>query len=338
MTSLHNDEKTSAGRTRQAAVWRLGIGLAGASAVVSGVSVYVNGIGVRRIDPTVYTTVKNLVAATVLTLLLCGHLLFERSRHPREMPPTPGHEPTALLGWRRKAALAYVGVIGGGLAFALFFEGLASASSPHAAFLQKTLVIWVAALAVFFLQERLTLGHYLAIGLLICGVALSGGGISGIRVERPTVLIMAATLLWALEVVLAKRLLATVTSLRLGVLRLGIGVLALLAWDLLTGRGHALTALTAEDWSWAIITGALLAMYVGTWFAALARAAATDVTAILVFGAVITAVLSGLPSGPTLLPRTVGLVLVALGTGVVGIVALVSPRKTRLPHRDAGNS
>ena len=44
-----------------------GIGFAFAAAAISGVAVFVNGYGVRAVpDATVYTTAKNLVAATVL--------------------------------------------------------------------------------------------------------------------------------------------------------------------------------------------------------------------------------------------------------------------------------
>ena len=47
-----------------------------------------------------------------------------------------------------------VGVIGGSVPFVLFFEGLARAEATQASFIQKTLVIWVALLAVPLLRER----------------------------------------------------------------------------------------------------------------------------------------------------------------------------------------
>ena len=39
--------------------------------------------------------------------------------------------------------LAYVGIIGNGLAFVIFFNGLARTTATPAAFLHDTLVIWV---------------------------------------------------------------------------------------------------------------------------------------------------------------------------------------------------
>ena len=55
------------------------------------------------------------------------------------------------------------------------------------------------------------------------------------------------------------------------------------------GAAADLLALTAAQWGWALLTGLLLTAYVATWYAALARAQAVDVTAVLVFGAVVTA-------------------------------------------------
>jgi hypothetical protein len=70
-------------------------------------------------------------------------------------------------------------------------------------------------------------------------------------------------------------------------------------------------------------TGLLLAGYVATWYAALALAPAVDVTAVLVGGAVITAVLAGATS--VMLP---GLLLVAGGVTWVMIEAF---RRTPAP-------
>jgi len=65
------------------------------------------------------------------------------------------------------------------------------------------------------------------------------------------------------------------------------------------------------------LTGLTLAAYVGTWFFALARSQAVDVTAVLVGGAIITALLESGIRGVDL-PAAPGLLLVA--TGVVGAV------------------
>ncbi len=60
----------------------------------------------------------------------------------------------------------------------------------------------------------------------------------------------------------------------------------------------------------------MLAAYVGTWHLALAKAPAVDVTAVLVGGAVVTAVLRRVVAGQAL-PSPIGLALIAIGVAFV---------------------
>jgi drug/metabolite transporter (DMT)-like permease len=279
---------------------RTGILLALATAAISGVSVFLNGYGVKAFgSSTVYTTGKNLVAAIIL-LALVGVGARRGARLTR---------PTRRGQW---LALGAIGVIGGSVPFVLFFEGLARASSPQAAFVHKTLVLWVALLAVPLLRERLQWGHWLAIALLVVGqVGLAGGAPESFG--TPGLMILGATLLWSLEVVVAKRLLVGVSSWTVGVARMGLGSVALLGWLAVRGQLGALVSLTGAEVGWALATGALLAGYVATWFAALARAQAVDVTAVLVLAAPVTALLSAAVNGTTLAPQTPWLAMVVLG-------------------------
>lgn len=282
-----------------------GLMLAFGTAVISGVSVFVNGYGVRAVpDATVYTTAKNLVAAVVLILLMFGSL--RSSRRPIQ------------LSARRWAGLLTVAVIGGSVPFVLFFSGLARASSTHAAFVHKTLVVWVALLAVPLLGERLGVLHYTAIGFLLVGQAALGGGLTGFRVGTGELMILAATLLWAAEVIVVKRLLGAVPPELLAVARMGLGVVLLVAWVAVSGHWSAFVGLTADGWRWALLTGLLLAGYVATWYRALALAPAVDVTAVLVVAAVITAVLDGIVKGTVISPQAgVGIALLLAGAGLV---------------------
>ena len=120
--------------------------------------------------------------------------------------------------------------------------------------------------------------------------------------------------------IVAKRLLASLAPGTLAAARMGLGTLVLLGWLAVSGRGGELFALGAEQWSWAIVTGLLLTGYVATWYAALARAQAVDVTAVLVFGAVVTALLGRLADGVSI--DVVGVVLVSLGAAIAGAAAL----------------
>ena len=298
---------------------RNGILLALLTAVISGFSVFVNSYGVKAFDnATVYTTAKNLVAALGLLMLVAL-----------------GSRAGARLSWpagrRQWLALAAIGIIGGSVPFVLFFEGLARAASPQAAFIHKTLLLWVALLALPLLRERLQWGHWLAIGLLVVGqVGLAGGLTSSFG--TPELMILAATLMWSVEVIVAKWLMSGVSSWTVAVARMGCGTVMLLVWLALRGQLGDLTAMTAHQLGWALVTGVLLAGYVGTWFAALARAQAVDVTAVLVLAAPITAGLSAAANGTSLAPQIWWLALLTAGGAVALWVAWTGmPRPSPAP-------
>ncbi len=284
---------------------RTGLLLALATACVSGVSIFVNSNGVKAYgSAAVYTTAKNIVAAIVLAAIV-GIGARRGARLSR--PTTRGQ-------W---ATLVAVAVIGGSVPFVLFFEGLSRAAATQAAFLHKSLVIWVAVLALVVLKEKLTAVHYFAIALLIAGQIGLNGGLSGVLsvfADPGALMILAATLLWSVEVVVSKRLLADVTPWTLSIARMGGGAVVLVAWSALSGTIGKVVPATSAQWGWVAITGLLLAGYVATWHNALARAQAVDVTAVLVAGALITAALSGAFKGVNLVPALPWHGLILVGT------------------------
>jgi drug/metabolite transporter (DMT)-like permease len=283
-----------------------GVGLAFVTASISGVSIYVNGRAVKHFaDPTVYTTAKNAVA---------GALLLAFALVPRTVP---SRRPLERREW---AGIAVVAVVGGSVPFVLFFEGLARSHATQAAFIQKTLVVWVALLAVPILRERFRIPHALAIVLLLAGQAWLAGRLGTVAFGTGEALILAATLLWAVEVVVAKRLLGSIPARTLGAARMALGTVLLLGWLAVSHKLDALAGLGAGQWRWALATGLLLTAYVGTWFAALARAQAVDVTAVLVFGAFVTALLAGAVDGTSF--SAVGAVLVVAGSALTGWTAV----------------
>lgn len=282
-----------------------GIALAFATAVVSGVSIYVNAHAVKHFgDATAYTTAKNGVAGLLLLALLVAPA--------RASTAAPGDGPRGRGRW---AALAAVAVVGGSVPFVLFFEGLARAEATQASFIQKTLVVWVALLAVPLLRERFGAPHLLAVCCLVAGQAWLVGSAGTVAFGQGEAMILAATLLWAVEVVYVKRLLGSFAPRTLAAARMGFGTVLLLGWVLVTGRLGDLTAYGAEQWRWVVLTGLLLTAYVATWYAALARAQAVDVTAVLVFGAVVTAVISAVADGASV--SVPGSALVVAGVALV---------------------
>ncbi|GIU90298.1 MAG: hypothetical protein KatS3mg010_1397 [Acidimicrobiia bacterium] len=82
------------------------------------------------------------------------------------------------------------------------------------------------------------------------------------------------------------------------------------------GDIDVLTSSTAGAWAWAAATGAILGAYAITWYSALARARAVDVTSVLVVGALITAVLdTGVRGVPA--PDPIAVVLLLAGVSLV---------------------
>jgi drug/metabolite transporter (DMT)-like permease len=289
-----------------------GIALAFATACISGVSIWVNSHAVTHFDDaTVYTTAKNAVAGLLLLTLAL----------------VPTHAVRKPLQLRRYGpAFVAIALIGGSVPFVLFFEGLARAQATQASFIQKTLVVWVALLAVPLLRERLGPAHVAAIAFVIAGQAALVGDAGTITFGLGEAMILAATLLWAVEVILAKRLLADVDVRTLTVARMGLGTIVLLVWVAATGRMDDLVGLGSEQWTWVLLTGLLLTGYVATWYAALARAQAVDVTAVLVFGAVITALLARTFDGATF--DVTGVVLVTVGATLAALAGRLPRLRT----------
>jgi drug/metabolite transporter (DMT)-like permease len=259
-----------------------GLLLAVGAALISGLAIYLNSFAVKQVpDAAVYTTLKNGVAAALLVgvVLLGG-----------------GRRDLRAIDRRRWPAIVAVGMVGGSIPFILFFAGLSVASAPSAAFIQKTLFVWVALLAVPVLHERLGLAPIAALATLFVGQSFVLPP-DGIRWGTGETLILAATLLWGVETVLVKGLLVEVPAGTMAALRMGIGFVVLVAYLGITGRLPIVAGLAPLQWGWVVVTGSVLAGYVTTWFGALRSAPASVVTSVLVLGAVVTGLLTSATKG-----------------------------------------
>lgn len=298
---------------------RWGVALAFVTAAISGVSIWLNGFAVKQLpDPAMYTTLKNGVAALVLVALAAATV----------RPASIRAIPRRSWGW-----LLVIGAIGGSIPFLLFFTGLAQASAPSAAFIHKTLFVWVALLAVPFLGERLGLAQLAALAVLLVGQALILTP-AGVTWGTGETLIAAATLLWAVETILARHVLATVPSPVVAAARLGFGLVVLVGYLAVTGGLAGIASLQPVQWGWVLLTGLFLGGYVGTWFAALQRAPASLVTAVLVVGAPVTAGIQAFQTGKVpaapilageLLVIVAGLTLAALASRRRSIATPATP-------------
>ena len=274
--------------------------LALATALISGVSVYVNSFGVKQVpDPFVFTTVKNLLVAVGLVALV--------------LLPGAWREIQSLTR-KQWLALLSLGLVGGSVPFLLFFYGLSQATAPSAAFIHKTLFIWVAILAVPLLGERIGKLQLLALATLVIGNLILVGRPAQWGWGPAELFVLAATLLWAVEAVVARRLMAGISP-RTAILgRMGFGAIVMLGFLAVTGRTDAVAAISGIQWSWVLITSIFLLGYVTGYYHALKNAPATLVASVLVLGSVVTSLLHAVFSARNYSPEQVfgfGVILAA---------------------------
>lgn len=252
--------------------------MAFSAAIVSGLANFVNKWGVTYIkDPFVYTTMKNVVTA----FLLIG--LFLLAKHWQNLKS---------ISKRDWVKLVLIGLIGGSVPFLLFFWGLKLTSPASASFIHKTMFIWVALLAWPFLKEKFRIYQYGALVFLFLGnFALAG--LKSWQWGRGETLVLIATLLWAVEFIISKKVLKAVSANIVAGARMIFGSLLLLAFLVLTGRINVFLSYNWTAWKWAVLTGAILFFFVITWYHALSRLPATIITSILVVASPITTLLEG---------------------------------------------
>lgn len=294
--------------------------LALATAFISGVSLFVNKFAVSAIkDPILFATLKNsLVAVFIIGIML----VFKRWNEIR------------LLTRSQWLKLFAVGAIGGALPFALFFWGLAQTSAVNGAFIHKTLFLWVAFLAIPFLKERMVWQQWAGIILVFVG-NLFIGGFTEFKFNAGEAAILAATILWAIENIVAKKALVDISSMTVGAARMVIGSVLLIGYVAIFGNFAPVFALTPTQGGWIILTGVFLTGYVLTWYAALKRAPATFVATLLVPATLITNILSALFITHTLTGRDLtsavmygtGIFLIVFFANRIKIVPYLQPRK-----------
>lgn len=248
-----------------------------ATAAISGTNNFLAKIAVTAVkDPIVFTTLKNAIVALVLVGIIIGLKRWKE---------------VAGLTKGQIVRLCIIGVVGGAVPFALFFTGLAQTSAISASLIHKTLFVWVAVLALPFLRERFSFNQWVGVAALFVA-NLGIGGFSGFSFNAGEFMILCATLLWAVENIVAKIVLKDVSVAVVAAARMTIGsflLLALIAWQ---GNISMASGLSATQWGWTLLTSLLLSGYVLCWYSALKRAPATYVAALLVPATLVTNALS----------------------------------------------
>lgn len=249
------------------------------TAVISGLSTFVNAYAVHGTSSDAFVTVRNLaVAALILPLGLLARRALARPLRP--------------IDWARLVA---IGIFGGAVPFLLFFHGLALATAAGggltASFLYRTLFLMATVFGVVYLKEHFHPRVVVAAGLLL------GGNYLLLSLTTPTwtdgsSYVLAATVLWAVEYTISKRALRDLPSGVVALGRMGIGGGFLVGYLALTSQFGSVGAFTAGQWTWVLISAVLLAAFVGTWYTGLQRVDLGVATSVLVLGFPVTWVLS----------------------------------------------
>ena len=284
--------------------YRKGIYFALATAFISGFAIYINKFAVMEMkDPFIFTAVKNLA----VMLLLFAILIL-----PKALPEL------RRLSRKQWLVLGVIGCVGGSIPFLLFFYGLSLGTAVGAAFVHKTLFVWVAILAVFFLGERLGKFHLAALLTLVGGNILLLGWPKSWLIGQGELMIFIATLFWAVEAVIAKKVMGKVSSNVAAFGRMFFGAVVMLGYLAVTGNLGAIASLSGQQIGWVALTSLFLFGYVSCYYTGLKYAPASIVAGILVLGSVITSLLYAIIDAKRFAPEQIaGMVLIT-----VAVVAL----------------
>jgi len=299
--------------------YRKGAYLALATAVISGFSIYINKFAVMQMnDAFIFTTAKNLAVA----MLLFGLFIL-----PKALPELKG------LSRKQWLTLGVIGCVGGSIPFLLFFYGLSMSTAVGAAFIHKTLFIWVAILAVPFLGERLGKFHIAALVTLVGGNILLLGWPKSWLIGGGELMIFGATILWAVEAIVAKRVMGQVSSNVAAFGRMFFGAIVMLTYLALSGNLGAMVSFSGQQIGWIALTSVFLFGYVSCYYAGLKHAPASMVASILVLGSVITSLLYAIFDAKSYSPgQLVGMLLIVTAAFALWYIApRVIVRKEALP-------
>lgn len=252
-----------------------GIYLSLITALVSGVSIFVNKFAVGAITPALYfTSVKNFSVALLITAIV----LF-----------TGKFREITKLSKKEIFYLILVGIIGGALPFYLYFTGLSQTSAINAALIHKTLVFWVMLMAVPILKEKVTKGQFMGV-ITLFAANLMVGGFKSFAVSQGEFMILIATVLWAVENIIAKKVLATVSAGIVAFFRMSVGSIILMTVTFLSVPDIATKSISMSggQFIWLAVTILFLLAYTLTWYSSLKLAPAVVVTSVLVSSTLVT--------------------------------------------------
>ena len=209
--------------------FKKGILLALLTALVSGTSIFYNKlVVVKGIDSLVFNIIKNGSVAAILSVLIFSS------------PKRNLLKQVSSSDWKK---LLLIGIVGGSIPFVLYFEGLRSVAATNANLIHKSLFIWVTAMAVPFLGERVSTWQGAGY-ILVAASNLLIGGLPGFTASPAEFMILAATIFWSIEYIIAKKTLRSVDSSIVAWARMFVGSIVLIIIAQVNGKMPLLCQIT----------------------------------------------------------------------------------------------
>jgi len=277
------------------------------TALISGFSIFFNKFGVSGIDSGLFAFSKNLITAIFLISVI---FLFNQFSELKNLK---------LNQWIK---LITIGLIGGSIPFLLFFKGLQFTSGVSAAFIHKLMFIFVIIFAFIFLKEKIS--KNLAVGgfMLLIGISLLlKFSLNQTFFNYGSLLILVATLLWAIENTLSKHVLKEVPPNLVAFGRMFFGSLFILIYLLVSNQFSLIFNIPYNQFFWVIFTSVFLFMYVFTWYNGLKYVNVSVASCILILGSIVTSILHLIFSDAILtLSQCMGIIFILAGIiFVIGI-------------------
>ncbi len=282
--------------------------LAVLAAVVSGFSIVANKVFIVDLDPIVFTSIRALLIGIVCFAISSIECNFKYKKFKK-------------VSWKYLIA---IGLIGGSIAFLLFFTGLKLTTGGRAGFLQKTLPIYVTIFAFLFLKEKITKKQVFALIIMFIGIiVLTSSQIDpAIFWSDPSLgdlLIIFATVLWAIEYTVSKYTIIKKESIFVVTFgRMFFGAIILFAIAVLWDKIYLLFELTAQQLFNIYISTIILFYYVFLWYLSMKYINVSKAATLLLLAPVISLLLGMMIlNEPVSMIQLIGSALILIGAYVV---------------------
>ncbi|MFH1173710.1 MAG: DMT family transporter [archaeon] len=244
------------------------------TALISGISIFLNSYAVKGFEATIFTLAKNVLVAVALFSIIIAIGQWQELKK---------------LSKKQWIQLAGIGLVGGSIPFILFFKGLQLTTGTTAGFLHKTLFIVVIILALVFLKEKLNLRFAFLAGAMLLGTFLLAK--PDVQFSTAHLLIVGAVLFWAIENVFAKHVLKSLSGNVVAFGRMFFGSIFILCYLFVLDKQALLFSMSSAQYLWIGITAGMLFLYVLTYYNGLKHVQVSVAASLLTLGLPITALL-----------------------------------------------